>query len=217
MTSKVRVILMKHFLEHPGERFYLRQLERLLEVPLTPARRELIRFKKMGLLKVEREANLKFFRLNEGFENLAELKKLVGIEVPVIAKRPQADEAISKNEIALVASLPRNDKTSELSTAKEIGDSPQKAGTVPNFWLAPVLGLITLLIILQAGLFYIWTHPIIELANSQAAGDELAQKTVIATPSKDSSGVGQTTLATDSHVMSSGSIKLESGGFGGWQ
>src|SRR3989338_1436730 len=113
MTSKIRVALIKHFLGHPGERFYLRQLERLLQLPLTPARRELIRLTAMGMLREEQEANLKFYRLNEGFENLAELGKLVGIEPVVIARRPQADEAISKNEIASVA---RNDTEKVPST-----------------------------------------------------------------------------------------------------
>lgn len=143
MTSKVRTALMKHFLGHPQERFYLRQLERLLQLPLTPARRELIRLTKMGLLKEEQEANLRFFRLNDGFAHLEDLKKLVGLVLP-------ASKTYS--------------------------------------WLAPVFGLITLLMVLQVGLFYIWTHPVEDLKLE----------------------------ATDSYVMSSGKARLESGGFGGW-
>jgi DNA-binding transcriptional ArsR family regulator len=156
MTSTVRAVLMKHFLGHPQERFYLRQLERLLDQSLTPLRRELIRLTKMGLLKEEREANLKFFRLNEEFKHLEELKRLV------------ADEAISKDKIASVA-------TSEFEKRS---------------LLLPVVGCISLvLLILQVGLFYMWTHPVEDLKLED----------------------------TDYYVMSSGKTRLESGGFGGWQ
>jgi hypothetical protein len=166
MTSTVRAVLMKHFLGHPQERFYLRQLERLLDQSLTPLRRELIRLTKMGLLKEEREANLKFFRLNEEFKHLEELKRLV------------ADEAISKDKIASVA-------TSEFEKRS---------------LLLPVVGCISLvLLILQIGLFYIWTHP------NEIAGKGIRKEQ------------GSFSIATDSQVMSSGKTRLESGGFGGWQ
>ena len=81
MTSKVRVKLIKHFLEHPGERFYLRQLERLLQESLTPLRRELIRLRQHSLLIEEREANVKYFRINEKFEHRQELGKLMGVRM----------------------------------------------------------------------------------------------------------------------------------------
>lgn len=205
MTSKVRTALMKHFLGHPQERFYLRQLERLLQLPLTPARRELIRLTKMGLLKEEQEANLRFFRLNEGFEHLEELGRLVGIEKAVEGGRWKVE--------------------GESEAAVGIGDSPQKTGTVPNSWLAPVFGLIALLMVLQVSLFYIWTHPVekvpaffssaTDLDEKEAGSFSFAEK--IEEKTERLGRHGQTALATDSYVMSSGKARLESGGFGGWQ
>ena len=160
MTSKIRVVLIKHFLGHPQERFYLRQLERLLEQPLTPMRMELIRLRDMGLLKEEKEANLKFYRINEAFEHLAELGKLVGIE------------------------------------------------KVEYNWLLPAVGLLSLfLIVLQMGLFYIWTHPVEDL-KLEARSWKLEAKKAEKEPGS---------FSPNNVLMSSGNTRLESGGFGGWQ
>ena len=202
MTSKIRVILIKHFLGHRGERFYLRQLERLLQLPLTPARRELIRLEKMGLLKQEQEANLKFYKVNEGFERLEELEKFMGI--------PEKESGKWKME---------NVKEIDILKSEPILHSLFSILRIN--WLAPVFGVIALLMTLQVGLFYIWTHPVVGMGDSR-------QRTATVTHSKDngkwiiengnSEKEKSVTLATDSYVMSSGKTRLESGGFGGgWQ
>ena len=157
MTSKIRAVLVRHFVEHRGERFYLRQLERLLPAPLTPLRRELIRLTQMGLLKEEPEGNLKFYRLNLDFGYLEELEKLAGAD---------------------------SNNRHELHPSNEMAGS--KWG---RSWILPALGLL----ILQVGLFFLWTH--------FSALHEPTKR--VTTP--------------DSYVMSSNQVKLESGGLGGWQ
>jgi predicted nucleotidyltransferase len=62
---------------HPKERFYLRQLERMLDESLTPLRRELDKLEKNGLLFSQVEGNSKYYSVNEGFPIYSELKSIV--------------------------------------------------------------------------------------------------------------------------------------------
>jgi len=77
ITSKTRVKLLKLFLTHIDDRYYLRELERKLDESLSPLRRQLIKLEKMGILKTEYEANLKYYRLDKKFAGMEELRSLV--------------------------------------------------------------------------------------------------------------------------------------------
>ncbi len=77
ITSKTRVKLLKLFLIHIDDRYYLRELERKLDESLSPLRRQLLKLETMGILKSEYEANLKYYRLNKEFEGMTELRRLV--------------------------------------------------------------------------------------------------------------------------------------------
>ena len=76
-SSNTRVKLITHFMTHPKERFYLRQLERLLGESLTPLRRELDKLEKNGLLFSKAEGNIKYYSVNEAFPIYSELKNIV--------------------------------------------------------------------------------------------------------------------------------------------
>jgi len=104
ITSKTRRKLLNLFLAHIDDRYYLRELERMLNESLSPLRRQLLRLVSMGILVTEEEANLKYYRLNKNFEGIEELRKLV------LGKSVIASEAKqSQEEIASAASQPRND------------------------------------------------------------------------------------------------------------
>lgn len=93
VTSKTRIKILKLFLSHIDDRYYLRELERMLEESLSPLRRQLVKLTSMGILIVEEEANLKYYRLNKNFEGLEELKEVVlGKSQPVSI--PIADRAV---------------------------------------------------------------------------------------------------------------------------
>lgn len=77
ITSKTRVKLLKLFLANIDKRYYLRELERMLDESLSPLRRQLMKLTKMGILKTEYEANLKYYRLNKDFAGIDELRRLV--------------------------------------------------------------------------------------------------------------------------------------------
>ncbi|MFH1854019.1 MAG: winged helix-turn-helix domain-containing protein [Candidatus Omnitrophota bacterium] len=77
VTSKTRVKLLNLFLTHIDDRYYLRELERMLDESLSPLRRQLLKLVEMGILITEEEANLKYYKLNKSFEGIEELRKLV--------------------------------------------------------------------------------------------------------------------------------------------
>jgi DNA-binding transcriptional ArsR family regulator len=77
VTSKTRIKILELFLSHIDNRYYLRELERLMEESLSPLRRQLLKLVSAGILITEEEANLKYYRLNKDFEGLEELKELV--------------------------------------------------------------------------------------------------------------------------------------------
>ena len=77
ITSKTRVKLLELFLTNIDARYYLRELERKLDESLSPLRRQLLKLEKMGILKAEYEANLKYYRLNKEFVGMEELRRLV--------------------------------------------------------------------------------------------------------------------------------------------
>jgi predicted nucleotidyltransferase len=76
-STNARVKLVTHFITHPKERFYLRQLERLLDESLTPLRRELVRLERFGLLTSKTEGKQKYYAVNEGFPIYSELKSII--------------------------------------------------------------------------------------------------------------------------------------------
>ncbi|MBN1587461.1 MAG: winged helix-turn-helix transcriptional regulator [Candidatus Omnitrophica bacterium] len=81
-SSKVRVKLLKHILNHPTQKFYLRGLERELNESATPLRRELLRLEKTGLLYTEDEANVKYYVLNRQMPHYEALARLFDAPVP---------------------------------------------------------------------------------------------------------------------------------------
>jgi len=77
VTSKTRAKLLKLFLSNIDDRYYLRELERRLDESLSPLRRQLVKLTEMGILIIEEEGNLKYYRLNKDFAGIEELRRLV--------------------------------------------------------------------------------------------------------------------------------------------
>ena len=75
--SKLREELLRHYFLHPGERYYLRELERLLGFPVGNIRRELTKLKKIGLFSSEKVGNLVYFSLNKKCPLYNEIKSVV--------------------------------------------------------------------------------------------------------------------------------------------
>jgi len=77
ITSKTRRKVLTLFLTHPEERFYFKNLVERLKVPPSVLHNELKTFEKTGLLKTQREGNIKFYWTNKEFSLYPELKSMV--------------------------------------------------------------------------------------------------------------------------------------------
>lgn len=87
--SKARVKILKLFLLHPQERFYIRQLSRNLKLQLNSVRRELENLENFGILTSENRGEesdpaqtsggqeKKYFRANQDFVLFDEIKALI--------------------------------------------------------------------------------------------------------------------------------------------
>ncbi len=62
---------------NPHERYYARQLERLLGEPVSAVRKELGKFETAGLLSGSREGTVKYYAVNREFPVFEELKSLI--------------------------------------------------------------------------------------------------------------------------------------------
>jgi predicted nucleotidyltransferase len=75
-SSETRVLILSHFFFHPGENFYLRQLEKLLNKPVGQIGPELKNLEKIYLLSSTKEGNQKRYSLNKEFVLYDELRSI---------------------------------------------------------------------------------------------------------------------------------------------
>lgn len=75
--SRTRLKLLRHFLSHPKDEFFVRELARQIEEQINSVRRELGNLETMGLLHSRTEDKKKFYRVNKEFPLLHELQALV--------------------------------------------------------------------------------------------------------------------------------------------
>jgi len=75
--SKLRRELLKYYFLHPQGRYYLRELERLLKLPVGNIRRELLKMSRMGLFSPERVGNLVYYSLNRECPFYDEIRSIV--------------------------------------------------------------------------------------------------------------------------------------------
>lgn len=82
--SKIRQKVLGLFFTNPKSRYYVRQLQSMFQVSVGSLHRELRRLEKIGILKSEREGNLKFYSINTDYPLFNELKgivsKTIGVE-----------------------------------------------------------------------------------------------------------------------------------------
>ncbi len=77
ITSRARVELITWFVTHPGERTHYNELIRILDANPPSIHRELKKLESAGFLRSSREANVKFYWVNQGFALYPEIKSIV--------------------------------------------------------------------------------------------------------------------------------------------
>lgn len=75
--SKIRTKILKHFFSNKNEKYYLRQLERMLGIHVANIRRELISLEKMGLFRKEKKGKEVYYFLNTDLAIFEEINKII--------------------------------------------------------------------------------------------------------------------------------------------
>jgi predicted nucleotidyltransferase len=83
-NSKIREAVFQLYFSHPEKKYYLRELERILNLPVQNIRRELISLEKSGVFQREKMGNQVYYFLNTKSPIFKELRgvvsKTIGIE-----------------------------------------------------------------------------------------------------------------------------------------
>jgi predicted nucleotidyltransferase len=83
--SRLRQGLLALYFTNVGQKYYLRELERLLGYSAGNIRRELLRLQKAHLFDTQRKGNLLFYSLNQGHPLFEELRSIVSKTIGVEA------------------------------------------------------------------------------------------------------------------------------------
>jgi len=75
--SKLREELLVLYFTNPNKRYYLRELERILNFSVGNIRRELIKLESTGLFLSENKGNLLYYYLNQSYPLFDELKSII--------------------------------------------------------------------------------------------------------------------------------------------
>ncbi len=76
-TSGIRADIMSLLFNSPEEKFYVREIARLVRKNPSGVKKELDKLEKMGLVISEKEGNLKYFKVNKNSSLFPELKGLI--------------------------------------------------------------------------------------------------------------------------------------------
>ncbi len=76
-NSKTRTELFRVYFSNPEAKYYLRELERLLSIPVSMIRSELNRLVQDGVFVSKRQGNLVYYSLNTSYPLYNELKSIV--------------------------------------------------------------------------------------------------------------------------------------------
>jgi len=102
LSSKVRQKLFRLYFSQTNRRYYLRELERLLDEPVGNIRRELLRWSKAGLFLREKVGNLAYYSLNKSFPLYEELRTIVSKTIGIEHILKEGLKAIESIGVAII-------------------------------------------------------------------------------------------------------------------
>jgi len=113
--SKIRQDLLVLFFTNPSQKYYVRELERLLGYSVGSIHRELLKFKKDSLFDTQKVGNLLYYSLNTKHPLFNELKSIVSKTVGVEGSLKKILRSIEKIEIAFIYGSFANKKEKTMS------------------------------------------------------------------------------------------------------
>jgi len=75
--SKTRSALFRLYFTNPEKSYYLRELERMLNIPVSMLRKELQSLQKSGIFNSNKKGNLSYYSINKEYPLYNELKNIV--------------------------------------------------------------------------------------------------------------------------------------------
>ncbi len=100
--SRIRQDLLTLFFTNPSQKYYLRELQRILGYSAGSIRRELLKFQKDDLFNTQKVGNLLYYSLNTKHPLFKELKSIVSKTVGVEGSLRKALSSVKKIKIAFI-------------------------------------------------------------------------------------------------------------------
>lgn len=102
MKSKIRRDLLSLFFTNPTQKYYLREIQRLLGHSAGSIRRELLKFQKDDILTTQRAGNLLYYSVNTHHPLFSELKSIVKKTIGVEGMIKDALSSIEGIDLAFI-------------------------------------------------------------------------------------------------------------------
>lgn len=113
--SKLRKEILRLYFSHPEEKYYIRQLEKMLEKPASYVRRELLNLEKDGLFQSEFQGRERYFSLNIKHPLYKELAIIISKTIGAEGLLGKKLKKIKNIEAALIFGSFAAGKSDELS------------------------------------------------------------------------------------------------------
>jgi ADP-ribose pyrophosphatase YjhB (NUDIX family)/predicted transcriptional regulator with HTH domain len=112
IKSKTREKILKFYFSHRNKKYYLRELERILDLPVGNIRRELISLEKLGIFRKEKKGNLVYYSLNKESSFFKVIEH-------IISEEESSKEEETEKELTIIR---RSDLDLLLSKTEELQD-----------------------------------------------------------------------------------------------
>ena len=115
--SKTRTAILKYFFFNKEGKYYLRQLERTLDIPVGNIRRELISLSKMGLFLKEKKGKEVYYSLNKKLAIFNEVSQIISKTIGIEAILTHGLQKVEGIQISFIYGSVARGKEDELSDA----------------------------------------------------------------------------------------------------
>ena len=113
--SKTREKILRLFFSDLAKKYYLRELERILNVPVGNIRRELLSLKKSGIFKSEKKGNQVYYSVNKQSPIFEEFKRIISKTIGMEGLIKDALKNIKKIKAAFIFGSFAKEKEDSLS------------------------------------------------------------------------------------------------------